>query len=430
MSDREAHALEVLAAPVVGAERSIALRDTWGAFWCSRALIWLVGIAAVFAFGWGSGDARRLDPLFLTLPFDQLGNLLSAPAARFDSAWYLAIAEHGYEIPGREAFFPLYPALIGVAGELTGSALLGGVMISSALGFTALYLVHRLVALDFDLIDARNTVWLMSWFPAAFVLSAVYSESLFLVLSIGSVYSARLGHWPLAGLLAALATGSRSAGLLLIVPLAIIYLYGPRADLPGRGLGKGFRPIHSLRRDALWLGLAPLGLFAYLAYLQLSTGDAMAAFTVQSDWHRIFAPLGGVVLGAWSALRGVVELLPGETPLGAQHPGGQYASLIATREIALFGFLLLAGWLSLEAWRRLPAAYSLYSLTALMLPLSFPATDQPLESLPRFMLVLFPLWIALALWARERHMMRMVLGAMAPLLVLSTALFATWAMAP
>lgn len=430
MSEREAQALEVLAAPTVGAERVIALRDVWGAFWSSRALIWIVGIAAVFAFGWGSGDARRLDPLFLTLPFEHLGNLLAAPTARFDSAWYLAIAEHGYEVPGREAFFPLYPALVGVAGEVTGSALLAGAMISSALAFAALYLVHRLVALDFDLIDARNTVWLMAWFPAAFVLSAVYAESLFLALSVGAIYAARLGRWPMAGLLAGLAAGSRSAGVLLLVPLLVIYLYGPRADAPGRGLGEGLRPHHRVRGDLLWLGLVPLGVLAYVGYLELSTGHAMAAFHAQSDWHRIFAPFGGVALGAWSALRGAFQLMPGEMPLGIQGVGAQHATLIAVREIMLFAFLVLAAWLSIEAWRRLPAAYSLYSLSALMLPLSFPATDQPLESLPRFMLVLFPLWIALALWARERGRMRAVLAAMVPLLVLSTALFTTWTMAP
>jgi hypothetical protein len=65
-----------------------------------------------------------------------------------------------------------------------------------------------------------------------------------------------------------------------------------------------------------------------------------------------------------------------------------------------------------------------------MLPLSVPALDEPLKSLPRFMLVLFPLWIALALWARERGRLRGVLVVMGTLLAVSSAVFTTWVYPP
>ena len=54
---------------------------------------------------------------------------------------------------------------------------------------------------------------------------------------------------------------------------------------------------------------------------------------------------------------------------------------------------------------------------------------QPLISIPRFLFVLFPLWISLALWARERGRMRLVLGVMAVLMACFSALFTTWAWA-
>jgi hypothetical protein len=95
-----------------------------------------------------------------------------------------------------------------------------------------------------------------------------------------------------------------------------------------------------------------------------------------------------------------------------------------------FGFLAVAGWLAVEASRRLPAPYTAYAITGLMLPLSVPALDEPLKSLPRFMLVLFPLWIALALWARERGRVRGVLVVMGTLLAVSSALFTTWVYPP
>jgi hypothetical protein len=325
----------------------------------------------------------------------------------------------------------LYPALIAAAGALTGSALIAGILISSGLGIGALYLLHRLVALDFDAIDARNAVRITAFLPSAFVLSAVYSESLFLFVSIGAIYSARLGRWAPAGVLGALAASTRSTGLLLLVPLLFIYLYGPRADRPSRGFGTELRRRHRLAPDVAWLGLVPLGLVSYLGFLALTTGDPMSAFSAQHEWNRLFAPLGAIPLGAWAALRGVFEFVPGGFLPGVAGvaPGG-FAEALAIRDIFEFAFLCLGGWLIVEGWRRLPRAYSLWTVTALALPLSVPASDEPLMSLPRFMLVLFPLWITLALWARERGRVGRVIAVMVPFLAISTGLFTTWTMSP
>jgi hypothetical protein len=84
----------------------------------------------------------------------------------------------------------------------------------------------------------------------------------------------------------------------------------------------------------------------------------------------------------------------------------------------------------LECRRRLPSAYTLYAAAGLLLPLSVPATSEPLKSMPRFMLLLFPLWIALALWARERGYTRQVVAGMGGLLAVSSALFTTWTYSP
>src|ERR671919_1983737 len=161
---------ESLALPRLSAARRAAARDAWAAFWSSRAVVWAAGMAAILAFGWASDTSARLDPFFTTVPFaDSFANLLVAPAARFDSAWYLAIAEHGYEVSGRSAFFPVFPGLVRVGGELLGSPLIAGIAISSCCGLGGLYLLHRLVALDFGIECARTVVWLAAWFPGAMV---------------------------------------------------------------------------------------------------------------------------------------------------------------------------------------------------------------------------------------------------------------------
>ena len=433
MSRPNAETAEFWAIPRLNAERRAAVRDVWGAFWTSRVAIWVAGMAAVLAFGWFPDTSARLDPLYTTVPFqDTFANLLVSPAARFDSAWYLAIADFGYEVSGRAAFFPLFPGLTALGGSLIGSPVVAGILISSACGMGSLYLLHRLVALDFDADLARTTVWIVAWFPSAFVLSAVYTEALFLALSIGSLYAGRLGKWRLAGLLGGLAAASRSGGLLLIIPLLILYLYGPRADRPGRELGGTLRPRHPIRTDILWiLAGVPAGLLAYLAYLSFATGDPFAVFSAQEVWHRSFVPLGGVALGIWSAISGGFELVvPGVGRPASEVANGTSVPILILRDIVLCGFMFGAFWLVYETSKRLPAAYTAYAVTGLALPLSVPASGYALMSLPRFMFVLFPLWIALALWARERDKVKPVLVLFGTLLVVSSALFATWSWAP
>ncbi|MDP9189922.1 MAG: hypothetical protein M3O25_11790 [Actinomycetota bacterium] len=423
---------ESWAIPRLGAARRVAALDAWSAFCTSRALVWGAGMAAVLVFGWFPETSARLDPLYTTLPFDDpFANLLAAPAARFDSAWYLAISEHGYDVSGRAAFFPLFPALTAAGGAVLGSPLIAGIAISSVSSLGAMYLLHRLVTLDFDAEVARTTIWIVALFPSALVLSAVYTEALFLALSIGSVYAARLGRWQLAGILGGLAAASRSGGLILLAPLLVIYFYGPRADRPGREIGGGLVPRHPPRADLLWLLVGvPAGLLAYVGDLAVATGDPMAAFDAQQIWHRNVVPLGGIALGIWSALSGGFELLVPGVGRPASAVEHTTPEVLALRDIALCGFMLAAFWLLTESRRRLPAAYTAYALTGLALPLSVPASGYALMSLPRFMFVLFPLWIALALWAIERGRVRSVLWGLAAMLVACSALFSTWSWAP
>jgi Mannosyltransferase (PIG-V) len=424
---------ELWESPRLSLERRVAVRDAWGAFWSSRVLVWIAGMAAIVIFGWAGDTSARLDPLYLTIPSEQtFWNLLAAPAARFDSAWYLAIAEHGYGVTGRAAFFPVFPGLSALGGSLLGSPLLAGFIVSSASGLGALYLLHRLVALDFDLDTTRTVVYFVAWFPSAIVLSAVYTEALFLLVSIGSLYAARLGRWPAAGLLGGLAAASRSGGVILIVPLLILYLYGPRRDRPRAEIHERLGPRFPVEANILWiLAGVPAGLLGYIAYLGISTGDPLSVLSAQSEWHRTFVPLGGLALGAWSALHGAFELLiPGVGRPASVVGNGVTPELLALRDIIYCCFLVASVWLIGEASRRLPVAYTAYAVCGLAVPLSMPAGGNALMSLPRFIWVLFPLWIALALWARERDRVRPVLVLLGTLLAISSALFATWTQAP
>lgn len=398
--------------------RDAALTDAWRALWASRLLVWAAGVVGVLAFGL-SGRQHDFDPAGLTSPFGATGDLLAAPFARWDSVWYLAISGGGYGDGAREAFFPLYPLLVKVAGAPLRSPLVAGALVSTALLGVALVLLHRLVALDYGRAVARNAVLVTALFPMSFFFSAVYSESLFLALSIGAIYAARRERWALAGALGALAAATRSAGVLLLVPLAILYLYDA-----GRVRGRARPP----RADVLWLALVPLGLGAYCAYLAAVGDDALAPFHAQEVWFRTFAgPFAGAWDGVVAGVQGARQLLSGaRTPVYFPAAGGD-PFVAAHHNVELLGWLVLTVVATIGALRRLPAAYGAYLLAALALPLSYPVGPQPLMSLPRFVSVLFPLAIWLALWMTGRAWReRLVVAAFAGGLAVYTAIFATW----
>jgi hypothetical protein len=396
-----------------------AVADAWRALWISRLLVWTAAVVAVALFGL-SARAEDFDPAGLTTPYGATGDALAAPLARWDSVWFMAIASEGYGAGAREAFFPLYPLLVRVAGAPLGSALVGGALVSTALLAVALVLLHRLVALDHDRAVARNAVVVTALFPMSFFFSAVYSESLFLALSIGAVYAARRERWAWAGALGLLAATTRSAGVLLLVPLAMIYLWDVRRP--------SLRTMRPLRADALWLLLVPLGLIAYCGFLGLGGHDPLAPFHAQEVWFRSFA---GPFVGAWdglvAAVQGARQLLSGaREPVYFTAAGGD-PFVVARHNIELLVWLVLALAAVAGVLRRLPAAYGAYVVAALALPLSYPVGPQPLMSLPRFVAVLFPLAIWLALWmtgrvARER----LVVAAFAIGLAVYSAIFATW----
>ncbi len=227
--------------------RMTAVRESWRALWGSRLLVWIAGVGTVLAFGFGP-QRKTLNPPGVTRGFGWLGNLLAAPAARWDAAWYLVIAHYGYRpdlgfyTASRTAFFPLYPLGLRTISWFGVPPILAGVLLSVAALALALYGIHRLTTLELsrparvtlagDRVGkaARLAVLFTAFAPMAFFFSAVYSEAMYLALSVGLFWSARHGRWMWVGVLGALAGATRSTGLVLVLPAALIYLYGPRED--------------------------------------------------------------------------------------------------------------------------------------------------------------------------------------------------------
>lgn len=411
-------------------------RTVWHALWTSRLVILLAGMAGVLQIGVAPGATAAYDPAGLTAPFGYFANAVVAPFARWDSYWYLTIARFGYaHIRERMAFYPLYPAMIHMLGWVTRSDLVAGVLISLVSLAIALALLHRLVALDFGEQIATTTVLLIAFCPVAFFLSAVYTESLFLALSVAAIYAARRERWMLCGAMGFFAALSRNGGIALILPTAIIYLYGPRAAAEAALTRWGSRrsgwsrllPRHRLDWSVLWLALIPAGLVAYLAYLGLRYGDALAPFRVESVWYRHTTfPLTTAWDGAKQAWDGLRQLFQGPVPPYRVPAYAQDVISAALQDVYLFLFLVLGVvGLILVLW-RLGAAYGLYTLALLVLALADPVSLQPLASLPRYELMIFPLFICGAKVLTRYRMTPYAIPALAVLLGLFTVEFATW----
>jgi Mannosyltransferase (PIG-V) len=384
----------------------------------TRAVVLLVAVFAALSFGPASGglareNAEKFDEPALT---HALADPLLAPLARWDSVWYLRIADSGYgDSPPRAAFFPLYPLLVRTGGTLFGgshAALLAAAYLVSLAAFLgALMLLYRLTELELGRPLARPTLVLLAVFPAALYFGAPYSESLFLLLAVGAFYAARTDRWAWAGVCAGLASATRSAGLLLLLPLALIWWTS--------------RPRRAL--DAAWLALAPAGVAAYAAWLGLVEGDALRFLDVQEAWSReLTVPLAGAWDGLVAAVDGVRQLASGSrTPVYFEAAAGD-PFRIAAINVMLFATLVFALVACAGVLRRLPRPYGVWVGASLLVPLSFPVTPQPLMSLPRFVSVLFPLFMWLAALCEERRVTDVVAVASAVGLGLFTAQYASW----
>ena len=312
---------------------------------------------------------------------------------RWDAQHYLQIATQGYH--GKDiAFFPLYPALIHWFGGLIGDHLIAGLLISNIAFLGALAYLYALVKLEFgDNAVAYHAIFYLAIFPTAIFFSAVYTESLFLLLTVGSVYYARRGNFITSGVFGALASMTRVEGVLTALPLAYEVW---RAWRERRGT--------TLARGAVGLGLVPLGLLSYMFYLYALQGDPLAFTKVQADWNRHFAM-------PWVSIANTIGAIA--TPPFGSDTANHIIELVFT--LAFIGLLVVA-------FRTLRPSYAWYFAASLLMPMC----TASLMSMPRFVLVVFPAFMLLALFGRRPAVNSAIVSFFLPVLGLFTVLFADW----
>jgi hypothetical protein len=336
--------------------------------------------------------------------------VIAATAVRWDSIHYLTIAQHGYTNASDTVFFPLYPLLMRIFAFGLRSELVAGMLISVVAFVVALTLLHRLTELELSRSAADATTLLLAFAPLSFFFTAVYTESLFLALSVGAVYAARRERWALAAVLAALCSVTRIPGILLVIPIAWLYL---------RRSGRGG---HALP----WLLLPPAALAAFLAYLAARGYGWLAPITNQIGpeyAHRLAGPFSTVASAISAAVTGGIAIGHG-TKLFAPWILGPFSPQFES--IVLCVVLLFAAAALVMTFRRLPLAYGLYSACVLLASISSPTVNQPLQALDRYALVIFPLWMAAGSWFSRHRIVTPVVIVSGCLLAFYAFEAATW----
>lgn len=202
--------------------------------------------------------------------------------ANFDGTIYLKIAKSGY-LPLTHAFFPLYPIMIAV-GSMVIQPILAGLLISFT-SFCAMLVVFWNY-LNTISVEKTNRRWIgasLLVFPTSFYLLGVYTESLFLLLLIGSLLAMRKKKYLMTFILSMLAALTRFVGIFLVIPIffEILSIYNISS----------FSPMHvwkKIKKEMLPLVPlfgAPIGFLIYSMFLWKTTGDPIRFFNNLPDFQ-------------------------------------------------------------------------------------------------------------------------------------------------
>ena len=261
--------------------RDHSFRAAFAAFAVTRLLIFAIVVSSAQLALVSMDPQNDYRSGSINLNKTPVTRILRARGARADGNWYISIAQLGYdprpysaERQANWAFFPAYPLLLRFVSRLTGDPPLTGILLSTLFLLPALFLLHRTaLAFGLDAAAADRTVFYVAAFPVSYFFSLPQTESLFLLLTVGSFYAAKRERWWIAGVLGAFASATRVTGVLLLPALAVLYWETYRTLRP--------------RLNFLPLLLIPTGLLSFMFFLYRTTGNALAFrdITVET-WGR------------------------------------------------------------------------------------------------------------------------------------------------
>lgn len=294
----------------------------------------------------------------------------------WDTFWYMDIAANGYSLSSpipninkqqaNYAFFPLYPMLMRGFGKLIGDRYyLAGIIISNVCLIIAAILLYKLVRLDSSKKIALASVKYLFLFPTAFILSGVFTESLYLALTILCFYLARKRKWLFVGISGFFLALTRNLGVLIAIPVLYEYLKGVNFK------------VKEIRINVFFILLIPLGLSIFAFYNYHLSGDLLAFKNNLSAWNRESTnPLSALMMGIKQGL---------------------FKSNM--RRLLEVSFAIVS-LLTLNIFcKKINLSYWIFGMYSILIPLS-----AQVDSIPRYVLPIFPLYLILAQLSKDRYL--------------------------
>lgn len=285
------------------------------------------------------------------------------PWANFDGIHYLNIAEFGYTNQAR--FFPLFPLIL----RLTIGSPVTSILLVTIIFFLAIYFFEKLIALDFSNQIAKQSLINLLLFPTSFFFVSIYSESLFLLLVTLSFYFARKKMWLVSVIFAMSVLASRFVGIAILPALLYEFLINKKANF---------------KKLAFFL-ITPLGLIAYSIFNYYKWGNLLYFIQAQGELGNSRS-VNSIVLFPQTIFR-YIKILS-TAPFS-------YEWGIALLELASF---LLTAFLLYFAWKKkIRASYLIFAAVNFAIVIS----TGTFSGLPRYVLTIFPIFIALALMGNK-----------------------------
>lgn len=302
--------------------------------------------------------------------------------ANFDGVHYLDIAFRGYVNEAR--FYPLFPGIIFIVGYILGFGKLTyeltfwvGFLLPNIFFLISIYVLKQLLSLDYAVKNVKDTIFFILIFPTSFFFVSTYSESLFLLLLLISFYFARKGKWNYSLISAFFLIITRVVGI-FIIP-ALIYEY-----LLQKGLIKSVQKINKEHIFFLFklILITPLGLLIYSIFNYEKWGSATYFITAHSFLGN--SRSSALLISPFQTIYRYIKIFISISYI-------RFEWQIALLELTSFIFASLMLYIS---WRKnVRKSYLIFAVFAFLLPV----LSGTFSGLPRYVLILFPIFIAISL---------------------------------
>jgi len=277
---------------------------------------------------------------------------------RFDTLWFLRIAEHGYDRPMAVIFYPLYPAAIRLVSEFV-PAMAAALLVSTVAAFFLFWGLLRLAVGELSEVGKLRTLLLMCVWPASFVLFAGYADSLTVALVVWAIIFGREARWEAAAACGLLAGAARPSGVLVSIPLMIMAL-------------------RSRQARSLSVALTPLGLLSYWGWLRWSGRISVV------EAYRLYQ--GMTIVPPWRGLEEALRLIVTE-----------HDTLLAIK----LGLVIMVAVISLrrQTGTQVRIEDKAFALAVILQMLMY--TGRPLLGAARYVLMVYPAFLVWGAYAER-----------------------------